>query len=230
MGYEKEGGQDEPTDECAFVDVLIEWWRKKDRTFYYPWREATDPYRVLVAEILLQRTRRDKVKDVYEEFMKRFPNPEFLANANPRNVEDVIKPLGLRKRGKYLIKMALEFIRNREKIEKGEFEVLPGVGTYIASTARLLLGYDTNVKADSSIARVLHRFFGRKINRRRPADTKWINDLISKCSPTDSQKKKEFLLSLIDLAWEICKPKNPLCDRCPLNKLCLYNIARDRQQ
>ena len=177
-----------------------------------------------MAEILLQRTRRDKVVEVYNKFIRHYPDPLSLASAKIDDVERIIEPLGLRKRAKYLIKMAQEFIRKNEMVKKGLFETLPGVGVYVANTAKILLGFDTPLKADSSIARVFSRYFGRPLNKRRPADTEWVNFYLNKCTPHN--KKKEYILALIDLAWEVCKPRNPLCNKCPLKEECKYHHTR----
>ena len=210
-------------NECTFVEPLLRWWRVTNLSRNYPWRTCKDPYKVIVAEILLQRTRRDKVVEVYNRFIQRYPSPSLLASAKVGDVERIIEPLGLRKRAKYLVRMAQEYIRRIEVVERGLFEHLPGVGVYVANTVKVLLGFDTPLKADSSIARVFSRYFGRPLNKRRPADTKWVNTYLNKCSP---HNKKEYILALIDLAWEVCKPRNPLCEKCPLREECKYCSAR----
>ncbi len=216
-------GDKKKNGECFFVELLLGWWK---RTLYlrnYPWREEKDPYKVLIAEILLQRTRRDKVVEVYSRFIKRFPTPESLAKASIKDVESIIYILGLRKRVSYLVKLAKEFIRNHDKIlETGEFEKLPGVGKYIASTVRLILGYDTELVPDSSIARVFSRLFGKALNSQRPADTPWVYTILNKCAPSNLFDKKEYFLAIVDLAWEICRVKKPLCHTCPLREKCLF--------
>ena len=210
--------------ECAFVKPLLEWWGKTSSGRNYPWRDENDPYKVLIAEILLQRTRRDKVVEVYEKFVKKFPTPGSLANASVEDVEKVIYGLGLRKRAPYLVKLAKELVKNYDGIVKtGRFEKLPGVGRYVASAARLILGYDTELVPDSSIARVFSRLFGKSLNRRRPADTSWVRRILNECAPRDLVEKREYFLALIDLAWEICRSRKPFCDKCPFVDKCMYH-------
>ena len=210
-------------DECSFVRSLMKWWKRTLPSRNYPWRKEKDPYRVLIAEILLQRTRRDKVVEVYNRFIERFPTPESLAKASAKDVEEVIYVLGLRKRAPYLVKLARELVRNHDEIVKtGEFEKLPGVGKYVASAARLILGYDTELIPDSSIARVFSRLFRKALNGRRPADTPWVRAVLNKCAPLNPPEKKEYFLAIVDLAWEICKVRKPLCYVCPLKEICLY--------
>ena len=213
---------------CEFVNPLLRWWRKSRRPHDYPWRRETDPYRVLVAEILLQRTRRDKAAEVYQEFISLFPDPQSLSQASEDEVRDVIRPLGLGKRAPYLVNLAKEILRRPHVLREGRFEELPGVGPYVASAARLILGVPTRLKPDTSIARVFSRLYGRPLQHKRPADTPWVEECLNKCAPRDPELRKEYFLALVDLAWEICKPKKPLCTKCPLKHLCNYNVQRAR--
>ena len=205
--------------DCSFVEPLMRWWRATGPRDY-PWRRADSLYEVLVAEILLQRTRRDKVVEVYHRFLERFPTPEVLAGASDSEVEEVIKPLGLAKRAPYLKRLGAALTRIRDS-RKTRLERLPGVGPYVASAARLILGIDTRLKADSSIARVLSRYFGLGTEK-RPGDTPWVNEVLNRCAPKDLQGRKEYFLAIVDLAWEVCTPRNPRCDLCPLKLRCSY--------
>ena len=206
--------------DCRFVKPLISWWRRTCRERDYIWRTSRDPYRVLVAEVLLQRTRRDKVREVYREFISKFPTVHALASASTKEVEEVTAPLGLKKRALYLIRLARSLLSKRDVMKTCRFEELPGVGPYIASAARVILGINTILYPDSSIARVLSRYFGRPLNQRRPANTTWVIETLRKCAPTDSLEKRSYFLALLDLAWEICKPRRPLCKQCPLAESC----------
>jgi len=176
---------------------------------------------VLVAEVLLQRTRRDKVQEVYREFVARFPTARALADASKDQVEEVIAPLGLKKRAIYLVQLARSILKKRDVVEAGRFEELSGIGPYTASAARIILGINTVLHPDSSIARVLSRYFGRPLDQHRPASTAWVAETLRKCAPVDSvEEMRSYFLALLDLAWEICKPRKPLCKRCPLAGSC----------
>lgn len=208
--------------DCGFVAPLLEWWRSSPRPYMYPWRGERDPYRVLIAEILLQRTRRDKVVEVYSEFIRSFPRAEDLARASEEEVRRIIKPLGLEKRASYIVKLARELVQRKNAAEAGRFEELPGVGKYVASAARVLLGIPSPLVPDASIARVFSRLYGRPLNKRRPADTEWVRNYLNRCAPKESGLRRDYFLAIVDLAWEICKPRNPSCTKCPLKQLCSY--------
>src|SRR3954467_15093823 len=82
--------------EHAFVRPLLRWGRANRRSF--PWRETDDAFRVLVAEVLLQRSRGVTVAKVYAELFDRWSTPEALARARTDSIRSVIRPLGLTRR------------------------------------------------------------------------------------------------------------------------------------
>lgn len=80
----------------------MSWASDNLRTF--PWRETTDPYVVLIAEILLQKTAAEKVEPVYEDFRTAYPTLEELAEADRDELADIIYSLGFQnQRSKALI-------------------------------------------------------------------------------------------------------------------------------
>ena len=82
----------------------------------YPWRLERDPYRIFVAEVLLQRTKTRQVVPVYENFIKKFPTIQSLANATDYEIIQVIKPLGLAYRARRLKRVASTLV---EKYDGG---------------------------------------------------------------------------------------------------------------
>ena len=99
------------------------------------------------------------------------------------------------------------------------------MGPYAASAARLMLGIDTPLRPDASIARVFSRLFGKPLDRRRPADTAWVAETLEECAPRDPGGRRDYFLALLDLAWEVCRPRRPLCTECPLFKLCNFTAS-----
>ena len=80
-------------DSARFRRTLSRWGALNRRSF--PWRETDDPFRILVAEVLLQRSRGVTVAKVFERLFSRWPDAEHLARARVDSIESVIRPLGL---------------------------------------------------------------------------------------------------------------------------------------
>jgi A/G-specific adenine glycosylase len=120
-------------DISIFRNKIISWFKRNAR--YYPWREAKDPFRILVAEMMLRRTKADQVVPVYEQFFKEIPDVQTLATSTQETLEKILYPLGLRWRVPSFINMAREIVEkyhsripdNREGLSS-----LPGVGEYVA--------------------------------------------------------------------------------------------------
>ena len=72
---------------------LLQWWDQAKRR--YPWRETRDPYRILVAETLLHRTRANQVVPLYELLLHRFPDVKTLAQSSPQELTELLHSGGL---------------------------------------------------------------------------------------------------------------------------------------
>src|SRR6185436_5222585 len=77
----------------TFRRRLLRWFSAHGRD--YPWRRTRNPWRVLIAEMMLQRTKADQVEGVYRDFFARFKRPSDAANANARTFRSTLLPLGL---------------------------------------------------------------------------------------------------------------------------------------
>ncbi|MDP3684928.1 MAG: A/G-specific adenine glycosylase, partial [Ignavibacteria bacterium] len=75
-----------------FQSKILEWYKVNKRDF--PWRKTTDPYHILVSEIMLQQTQTLRVVTYYEKFIKRFPTIKDLANAKNPEVLKIWSGLG----------------------------------------------------------------------------------------------------------------------------------------
>lgn len=83
----------------TFPDVqkaILDWYNQEKRTL--PWRETTDPYNILVSEMMLQQTQVDRVIPKYLAFLKTFPNPTTLAAASTGEVIKAWQGLGFNRR------------------------------------------------------------------------------------------------------------------------------------
>lgn len=205
-----------------FHEAMVATHRLAGRRF--PWRESSDPYEVLIGEVLLQRTRGENVPAVYAELLARWPTPVKLARARLSTIERVIKPLGLAKRAALLKELARNLAAQPDVPTRPEqLEQLPGVGRYGAhAVPAFALGRDLPV-VDWVIARVLRRYFGLRTDR-RPNHDEELWDLASALARKGSAR--ELWLGTLDFAAAICRPR-PRCSECPLAEGCQYqrNIA-----
>lgn len=204
-----------------FRRLLSAWGRENRRSF--PWRGERDAFRVLVAEILLQRSRGTTVAKVYERLFDRWPDAAHLARAREASVASVIRPLGLVRRAKALKALAKEIDRRREVPDSLEqLAELPGVGPYAAS-ATLAVAFGRRVPTvDGVTARVYRRYFAFPADRPASTDRElWA--LVQEVTP--HRNIREWNWAVLDLAATICLPGRPKCPECPLRAHCAWSRA-----
>ena len=199
---------------------LLQWWSLASR--HFPWRETRDPYRVLIAEILLHRTRADQVVLIYELFLKRFPNIQTLAKSTPDELAELYHSAGLYWRWKLLHSMAVEIkARFQGKIPDAfeDLTSLPGVSQYTASSLRCFaFGYPEAI-LDTNTVRVAGRLLGLPItdsSRRSVLFRTVLQFLI------DLEYPRDFNFALIDFAAIVCRAKSPCQGECPLQSFCHF--------
>jgi A/G-specific adenine glycosylase len=205
----------------AFSQRLLKWFEVNKRNF--SWRKTRDPFKILVAEILLRKTDAPKVESVYENFIEKFPGPETIANASFPQLEACLKPLGLyRKRARELKSLAESLVQKyggQVPSLKEELLSLPGVGDYTAN-AVLCFAFGANVPLlDTNLIRVLRRVFGHASLKARARTDRQLWAIAESMVPQG--KAREFNLAVLDFAALVCKAKNPRCSVCPLNDMCL---------
>lgn len=203
----------------AFQELLLKWAADNGRKF--PWRRLNESnYRLVVTELLLQRTKAETVANYYEEFFSKFPNWKTLAETPEIEIGEALKPLGLwRRRAPVLQNLAIvmaarngRFPREREELNK-----LPGVGQYIGNAIELLCQNKPKPLLDEGMARVLERYFGQ----RKLVDIRY-DPYLQKLSHqvVFHEKPRELNWAILDLAAMLCRIRNPLCLDCSLNKNC----------
>jgi A/G-specific adenine glycosylase len=202
-----------------FVEDLLPWGRANRRTF--PWRETRDPFRILVAEVLLQRSRGRTVALVFDQLFGRWPDAESLARARVASVRSVIRPLGLVRRAETLKALAAA-VAERGRVPKtfGELLELPGVGPYAANaTLAVAFGERAGV-VDGVTARVYRRYFGLESNGPASADRElWA--AVQRTAPIRAVRQWNW--AVLDLAATVCMPARPRCSECPLVEHCRWS-------
>lgn len=170
-------------------DLLLAWFSRFQRRL--PWRETTDPYAVLVSEVMAQQTQIDRVVPRWEAWIERWPTVQDLAAASTADVIREWQGLGYNRRAVNLHRAA------RQVAEHGwpdDLTELPGVGRYTAdAVARFAFGRDV-LPVDVNV---------RRVSERTGYDF----------SPSAAQ-------ALMDLGATVCLARIPRCDSCPLAELC----------
>ena len=181
-----------------------------------PWRGETDPYRILVSEIMLQQTRVETVLQYYGSWLKRFPTLGALASANSREVLKAWEGLGYYRRARNLHSAARrirELPGEHFPTSYRDLRKLPGVGQYTAG-AVASIGFGEIVPAvDGNVRRVLARLFDKREPRAR-----WLNRTAAEL--VDKDRPGDWNQALMELGAMICSPKNPRCDDCPVQLWC----------
>src|SRR5688500_3185515 len=109
---ERDGGQaralPSPPSRRSFRRRLLDWYDRNGRTL--PWRETSDPYHILVSEMMLQQTQVDRVLPKYHEWLGKYPSLEALAAAPEGDVTQTWRPLGYNIRPRRLQSIARESV------------------------------------------------------------------------------------------------------------------------
>lgn len=185
-------------------------------------------YQLVVTEVLLQQTKAETVASFYGGFFEAYPNWHSLANANPKELQVVLRPLGLwRRRAVRLIEFAKSVHQIGDELPSSRegLEQLPSVGQYVANAALLFQGVSNEPLLDSGMARVLERFFGP----RKLADIRYDPYLQTLAREVvDCGNAIDVNWGILDLSSSLCRRTAPRCSECPVAEVCRYCLRGGR--
>ena len=203
-----------------FQKNLLGWFRRHRRDL--PWRASRDPYRIWVAEIMLQQTRIAAVIPYYDRFLERFPTVHALAEAPAPEVLRYWAGLGYYSRARNLHAAAKEIVAQHQGKFPREHEqalALPGIGAYTAA-AVLSIAYDVPVAVlDGNVARVLARVGGVRGDLREPRRWRQLKDTADVLLARDAAA--DWNQALMELGEVVCTPQAPRCPECPVMRSCV---------
>ncbi len=201
------------------AEKLLDWYGENKRDL--PWRRNHDPYSIWISEVMLQQTQVGTVIDYFIDFMKKFPTVKDLAEASEDEVLKAWTGLGYYSRAKRLKQTAVILQEKYDGLFPKDFDKvikLPGIGPYTAG-AILSIAYNLRFPAvDGNVLRVFSRLFN---DHRDIGDTKTqqsFEEVALKLLPADC---RHFNQGLMELGSQVCLPKNPRCEICPVHSLCL---------
>ena len=206
------------TDASALARIrssLLAWYAADHRDF--PWRRTTDPYVVLVSEVMLQQTQASRVAERFPAFMDRFPTARALADASEAEVLAAWSGLGYNRRALALRRAAAVVSTRGWPREVVALERLPGIGPYTArAVASLAFGEPVGV-VDTNVRRWLVRRLG--LSRHAPArDLQTTADALARAG--DPRDAAPWTHASMEFGAAICAPRAPRCGICPIAKGC----------
>ncbi len=202
-----------------FAAALLDWYAQHARDL--PWRRTRDPYAIWVSEIMLQQTRVETVLPYFARWMARFPNLESLASASQQEALSLWEGLGYYSRARNLHRAAQVVVNDlggQLPRSAAALSGLPGVGRYTAGAiASIAFGQDAPA-LDGNIRRVLARVFDVRLPARSPHGERTLWALAEAHLPPG--RAGDYNQAMMDLASQICTPRQPQCEACPLASLC----------
>ena len=152
-----------------FRRSVWQYYRKNGR-HDLPWRQTSDPYKILVSEVMLQQTQVPRVLTKYKSFLKIFPTVHVLAKAPLAEVLKEWSGLGYNRRAKYL-HQAAKILATKKKLAADDFDDLPGVGPYTASAVKIFAFNQSAAVIETNIRTVfLHHFYSNVLKNMRISD------------------------------------------------------------
>jgi len=201
---------------------LILWYKRHGRDF--PWRHTDDPYKIMIAEFMLHRTKAEQIIPVYNNFIEKYPDVWALACAQVSEMKKFTQSLGLHWRYKHFIDSTIYILDNYHGVYPQDYKELrkiPGIGEYISCAISIIAFKKPAPAVDANIARFFNRIHGFNLSgelRRKKEITRKAEDFFQ------SKHCNIVLFALIDFCSAICKPVSPLCSACMLHRYCQYYI------
>ncbi len=206
--------------------ALLGWYDAHARKL--PWRVGPadrarglrpDPYRVWLSEVMLQQTTVPHATGYFLDFTRRWPTVRSLAAAPDAEVMAAWAGLGYYARARNLIACARAVAREHggrfPNTESGLL-ALPGVGGYTAAAVAAIAFDEASNVVDGNVERVIARVHA--VEEPLPASKPELKALAGRL--VTAERPGDWAQALMDLGAVICRPKAPLCERCPLAFTC----------
>ena len=216
---------------------ILYWYDNNKREL--PWRkkvfQAKREYYTLVSEFMLQQTQVSTVIPYFNNFIKKIPNVIALSKINENKLLKYWEGLGYYSRVKNLKKTANIVKKNfngRLPSTIDELKLLPGIGDYTASAIMAIAFNKSFIPMDGNIERVIKRLLNLKLISQISKE----NLIKQKKILGTSIRASDYAQALMELGALICKPKNPLCFKCPVKRNCKsfrnndFEIVKDKKK
>lgn len=209
-----------------FQQNLLEWYSESGRDL--PWRHTSDPYQILVSEIMLHQTQVDRVLPKYLQWIQTYPSFQALAAAPLSEVEALWRPLGYNFRPIRLHKIAQRVIsefHGQLPNTREELTAIKGIGRYTAGAILSFAFHKDAPIVDTNIRRVIQRIFNIQGNSLRAPAKKHIWQIAEAMIPQG--QAYTFNQAIMDFGALVCVARKPHCQSCFMNGHCRFlTVAR----
>ena len=199
---------------------LLDWYRLNGRDL--PWRRTSDPYHILVSEVMLQQTQVDRVLPKYAEWLEKYPSLDALAQAAVTDVAETWRPLGYNIRPRRLHDIARESVaRYGGRLPSDEATLLSfkGIGEYTAGAVLSFAFGQRKAILDTNVARVLYRVFVGRGDPKSHAMKRHLWTVSRAVLPV--RHVFDFNQALMDFGATLCSARKPKCGACPMRTRCV---------
>ena len=207
--------------EKIIAKKILKWYDLNKRSL--PWRKKVSlekkQYYTLISEFMLQQTQVTTVIPFFERFIKNLPSMNSLAKVDDKELIKLWEGLGYYSRARNLKKTAVSIIKNFEGKLPDKLEdllTLPGIGSYTANAILAIAFNKPYIPLDGNIERILKRYLYLKKDKEIQRDYLLQRKIVF----GKTLRSSDYAQALMELGALICKPKNPLCNQCPIIKNC----------
>lgn len=177
-----------------FKNIIWEHYNANKRDF--AWRSTSDPYHILVSEIMLQQTQTQRVSGKYAAFLEKFPTLIDLANAPLADLLFMWQGLGYNRRAKSLHAACKAIVQTHNGIfpnSPEELIKLPGIGPYTSGAVCTFAFNKPHVFIETNIRAVfIHFFFQHKTEIHDKELYPFIKETV------DQKNPREWYYALMD--------------------------------
>ena len=182
-----------------------------------------DPFHVLIATILSQRTKDDNTRKASDNLFRKYPTVEAIADADPADVAVLIRPAGFPNQKAKAITECCRILRDqygcRVPEDTDEMTKLPMVGRKTAACVRSYAMEIPSVCVDTHVHRISNLM--GLVRTKTPEETEYaLMEL------TPRERWSDINRYLVRHGQEICQPNRPHCDRCMVSDMCQYALGR----
>jgi len=203
---------------------IIAWYDNNKRTL--PWRvpfnSSQKLYYRLLSEFMLQQTQVKTVIPYFQRFTKEIKNLKKLSKTSQRKILKLWEGLGYYRRARNLMETSKIIVnQNKSILPKTLVDIkkLPGIGDYTGNALLALVYNQPRLAIDGNVKRVFSRILNKhekKLNFKKILE-------VNKKKLFFSKRNSDFVEAMMEFGALICKPKEPHCSICPINKICKFS-------